>query len=263
MKTPLVMADEVLMPGVQYLLIYDHRTLSELYSVLCETDECDLYQNFSTTETCIDAFEKYFKKSGGNLPDCIPKFPEMQPEDPFPFNELWGYANIRFLVREDCDPIYDPTVDVAGIINNSNLTPTPYEICLKNKAAQYDVLMLSVDMYCMSYCSSTYMSPCYREFNITGDQIALDICLADAQPLIDQCLLNPPPCGDTYLYQNKTCIGGCRDQYTDTCFDEYNVTGDTDTLNACLENARPFVDQCIIDECGGYKRIYPGYIIIN
>jgi hypothetical protein len=256
-----VSANQTLMPGVQYLLIYDHRTLSELYSVICETEECDIYKGLSTTKTCVDAFDKYFMKSGGSLPDCIPPI-NQQVVDPYPRDEIWCYASVRLRVQEKCDPIYDPTVDEFGIINNSNLTPTSYEICLRNRAAEYDVCSFSVELHCYSDCYNLYIAPCYEQYEITGDQAVLEACLASAEPLSAQCQMEL--CYEnTYLYPNKICIGRCWSQYTNICYDEYGVTGNSAALNACLANAQPLVDQCIIDECGGDQRIYPGFIIIN
>jgi hypothetical protein len=256
------LAKQVLLPGVQYLLIYDLRTLSELYLVLCETEECDIYNGISTTKTCVDAFDKYFMKSSGSLPDCIPKFIDWQVDDPLPKDELWCYANVRLNVRDMCDPIYDPTVDVYGVINNSNLTPTPYEICLRNMAAQYDLCSVVLELFCYSDCYNQYIAPCYEQYEITGDQAVLDACLENAGPLSAQCELEQ--CSvDTYLYPNKICIGRCWSQYTSICYEEYGVTGNAAALNACLANAQPLADQCAIEECGGNKRIYPGFVIIN
>lgn len=156
-------------------------------SKLCESAECDVYNPaMATTETCIQAFDQYFKKSDGELPLCIPRIPQPQGV-PVPTNELWCYANWKADAKT-CDQFYVPALDRYMVINESDGT-SQYEICLMNQQAMMDVCALSMNLRCNSNtCWMPLTKPCYDEYEITQDDAALAACIAEVQPQVDACV---------------------------------------------------------------------------
>ena len=161
--------------------------LSKSCNTLCESTECDVYnQTMATTENCIDAFDQYFKKSKGELAPCISRIPQ-PPEVEVPTNELWCYANWKADALA-CDVLFNPALDRYMIIEESDGT-TQYEICLMNKQSMMDVCALSLNLRCNSNaCWHPLTKPCYDEYEITHDDEALAACIDEVQPQIDYCI---------------------------------------------------------------------------
>ncbi len=148
---------------------------------VCTEYRCGSSEDYFTTKECVTEFDNYFKETEGDMPPCIPRFED----DIFYINELFCYANWKYYRAISCDPLFNPDTDIYNVIDERNRTP--YDICLMNKQAQFDVCLLSIDLNAYSHCHTTYSETCDDEYEITGNYEAYQVCLESIAPQVDEC----------------------------------------------------------------------------
>lgn len=116
------------------------------------------------------------------MPPCITRYSDPQ----FYFNEISCYANWKVDKVIECSQLFDPEVDVINHIDESDGT-TEYEICLMNKQAQFETCLFALYLHSNAACYTEFTKPCYDEYDITGDDEALQMCLEGAAWEIEAC----------------------------------------------------------------------------
>ncbi len=148
---------------------------------LCVNLQCGDRDDYYTTRRCVRLTDRFINITQGDMPVCLPRY-----TDGFYPNELYCYSNWEVNRIEQCDPLFNSVIDQYDVIDEADGT-SEYEICLMNNRAQFDVCMLSLQMQVYAACSQQFTQPCYDEFDITGDNDALQACLEGVQWEIDAC----------------------------------------------------------------------------
>lgn len=178
-------------PGIAFAgdICKEKRLTGELYTtcdVLCNKLQCREQDTYHTSGGCVFYLDQFLKQSSNEMPPCLHRFRDATEYWP---NELNYYANYTLDLKEQCQPLFDSSLDRPRLIDEKD-GMTKYESCLAGLKHRFESSMFHLQLEIYSSCKQTIGAHCFEQFELPEQYLEFAPCIEQVQQKIDICYID-------------------------------------------------------------------------